>query len=202
MPATDTQLQRDIDRALAGDDHARSALIDHACDRLVRLTRKLFRRHPDLRRWEQTDDVAQTAMLRLHRALADVKPESVRHFFNLAAVMIRRTLLDLAKHHLGPHGHGANHHTDGLPSDEPGGAVHRAADPAGEPTDLDGWTHFHAQVGKLPEDEQEVVNLLFYEALTQEEAARVLGVSLRTLKRRWQSARCRLHDALNREGPT
>jgi RNA polymerase sigma factor (sigma-70 family) len=202
MPATDTQLQRDIDRALAGDEHARSALIDHACDRLVKLTRKLFRRHPDLRRWEQTDDVAQTAMLRLHRALADVRPESVRHFFNLAAVMIRRTLLDLAKHHLGPHGLGTNHHTDGLPPDEPGGAVHRATDPAGEPTDLDGWTLFHAQVGRLPEDEQEVVNLLFYEALTQEEAAKVLGVSLRTLKRRWQSARCRLHDALNPEGPT
>jgi RNA polymerase sigma-70 factor (ECF subfamily) len=202
MPATDTQLQRDIDRALAGDEHARSALIDHACDRLVKLTRKLFHRHPDLRRWEQTDDVAQTAMLRLHRALADVRPESVRHFFNLAAVMIRRTLLDLAKHHLGPHGHGTNHHTDGLPPDEPGGAVHRATDPASEPTDLDGWTLFHAQVGKLPEEEQEVVNLLFYEALTQEEAAKVLGVSLRTLKRRWQSARCRLHDALNPKGPT
>jgi RNA polymerase sigma-70 factor (ECF subfamily) len=41
------------------------------------------------------------------------------------------------------------------------------------------------------------VGLLFYEGLTQEEAATVLGVSLRTLKRRWQSARCRLHDALN-----
>lgn len=202
MPATDTQLQRDIDRALAGDEHARNALLDHACDRLVKLTRKLFHRHPDLRRWEQTDDVAQTAMLRLHRALADVRPESVRHFFNLAAVMIRRTLLDLAKHHSGPHGHGANHYTDGLSPDEPGGAVHRATDPASEPTDLEGWTEFHAQVGKLPEEEQEVVNLLFYEALTQEEAAKVLGVSLRTLKRRWQSARCRLHDALNPEGPT
>lgn len=202
MPATDTQLQRDIERALAGDDSARSALIDHASDRLVKLTRKLFHRHPDLRRWEETDDVAQTAMLRLHRALADVRPESVRHFFNLAAVMIRRTLLDLAKHHLGPHGHGANHYTDGVPPDEPGGAVHRTPDPASEPTDLEGWTAFHVQVGQLPNDEQEVVNLLFYEALTQQEAAKVLGISVRTLKRRWQSARCRLHDALNPEEPT
>ena len=202
MPGADTQLQRDIDRALAGDGAAHAALIDHACDRLVKLTRKLFHRHPDLRRWEQTDDVAQAAMLRLHRALADVRPESVRHFFNLAAVMIRRTLLDLAKHHLGPHGQGANHHSDGLPPDELGGAVHGAADPAGEPTDLDGWTLFHAQVGELPDEEQEVVSLLYYESLTQEEAAKVLGVSLRTLKRRWQSARCRLHDALAAEGPT
>ncbi|MBM4098196.1 MAG: ECF-type sigma factor [Planctomycetota bacterium] len=36
--------------------------------------------------------------------------------------------------------------------------------------------------------------------LTQEEAARVLGISFRTLKRRWQSAKVRMHGELNREG--
>ena len=41
------------------------------------------------------------------------------------------------------------------------------------------------------------MGLLFYEGLTQEEAAKVLGISLRTVKRRWQSARCRLYDAFN-----
>src|ERR1035438_9653172 len=118
MPVSDTQLQLLIDRAL-DDETARNALLDHACDRLLRLTRKMFHARPDLRRWEQTDDVFQNAMLRLHRALAEVKPESVRHFFNLAAVMIRRTLLDLAKHHMGPHGQGANRseeHTSELQS--------------------------------------------------------------------------------------
>ena len=39
------------------------------------------------------------------------------------------------------------------------------------------------RVERLPDDEQEVVNLLFYESLTQEDAARVLGVSLRTVYR-------------------
>jgi RNA polymerase sigma-70 factor (ECF subfamily) len=194
MPASDTQLQRLIEQAFRGDDAARDALLDHACDRLLRLTRKMFHAHRDLRRWEQTDDVFQNAMLRLHRALADVKPESVRHFFNLAAVMIRRTLLDLAKHHFGPHGQAAKHHTDGQPPDEEGGAIH---DRAEQPKDLEAWSAFHAQVDALPDEEREVVNLVWYEGLTQEEAARVLGVSLRTLKRRWQSARCRLYDALN-----
>lgn len=194
---SDTQLQLLIDRALAGDGAAHGALLDHACDRLLRLTRKMFHAHRDLRRWEQTDDVFQNAMLRLHRALADVKPQSVRHFFNLAAVMIRRTLLDLAKHHFGLHGQGANHHTDGQPADEEGGAIHDRPDAADEPTDLEGWSEFHAQVEALPDEEREVVNLIFYEALTQEEAAHVLGVSLRTVKRRWQSARCRLYEKLN-----
>ena len=196
MPVSDTQLQLLIDRAL-DDEGARNALLDHACDRLLRLTRKMFHARPDLRRWEQTDDVFQNAMLRLHRALSEVKPESVRHFFNLAAVMIRRTLLDLAKHHLGPHGQGANHHTDGQPADDDGGSLHETPDAADEPSDLEGWSAFHVQVETLPEDEREVLGLLFYEGLTQEETAKVLGISLRTVKRRWQSARCRLYDALN-----
>lgn len=197
MPVSDTQLQLLIDKVLAGDEAARNALLDHACDRLLRLTRKMFHARPDLRRWTQTDDVLQDAMLRLHRALSDVKPESVRHFFNLAAVMIRRTLLDLAKHHLGPHGQGANHHTDGQPADDDGGALHEAPDAADEPSDLEGWSAFHAQVEALPDEEREVLGLLFYEGLTQEETAKVLGISLRTVKRRWQSARCRLYDAFN-----
>ena len=197
MPVSDTQLQLLIDKVLAGDEPARSALLDHACDRLLRLTRKMFHARKDLRRWEQTDDVFQNAMLRLHRALSDVKPESVRHFFNLAAVMIRRTLLDLAKHHLGPHGQGANHHTDGQPADDEGGSLHEAPDAADEPSDLEGWSAFHVQVEALPDEEREVLGLLFYEGLTQEETAKVLGISLRTVKRRWQSARCRLYDAFN-----
>ena len=194
---TETQLQNLIDRGLNGDAAAHEALLNHACDRLLRLTRKMFHGFPNLRRWEQTDDVFQNSMVRLHRALAEVRVESVRHFFNLAAVQVRRELLDLAKHHFGPEGGGANHHTDGQPADDDGGSIHDSAD---EPDDLSGWSEFHALVEKLPEDELEVVNLLYYEGLTQEEAANVLGISLRTIKRRWQSAKVRLHEELNRDG--
>ena len=95
MSAPDTQLQALIERAASGDVRARAALIDHACERFLRLTRKMFHDgFAKLRRWEQTDDVFQAAMLRLHAALVAVRVESVRHFLNLGAVMIRRTLLD------------------------------------------------------------------------------------------------------------
>jgi len=193
---SDTQLQNLIDIAQNGDAAAHDALLNHACDRLLRLTRKMFHGYPNLRRWEQTDDVFQNAMLRLHRALAEVRVESVRHFFNLAAVQVRRELLDLAKHHFGPEGGGAKHHTDGQPADEEGGSLH---DSAAEPDDLSGWSEFHAHVEKLPADELEVVNLLYYEGLTQEEASKLLGISHRTLKRRWQSAKLKLHEELNRD---
>ena len=192
----DTTLQDHIDQALAGDQEAREALLDHASDRLLRLTRKMFHGYPSLRRWEQTDDVYQNAMVRLHRALANVRVESVRHFFNLATVQIRRELLDLAKHYYGPEGQGANHHTDQIPSDESGGTIH---DRAGRPCDPLGWFDFHAAVERLPEDEQEIVNLLFYEGLTHDEAAKVIGTSSRTLKRRWSAVKMKLHEVLNRD---
>lgn len=194
--ATDTQLQSLIDAALKGDPSSHEALLHHACDRLLRLTRKMFHGYPNLRRWEQTDDVFQNAMVRLHRALAEVRVESVRHFFNLAAVQVRRELLDLAKHHFGPEGTGANHHTDGVAADGDGGALQDCAE---EPTDLSGWSDFHTGVECLPENEREIVNLLFYQGLTQTEAASVLGIPLRTLKRRWQSVKLKLHEALNRD---
>lgn len=196
---SDTQLQSLIDLTLSGDKSAHEALLDHACDRLLRLTRRMFHSYPNLRRWEQTDDVFQNAMVRLHRALAEVKVESVRHFFNLAAIQVRRELLDLSKHHFGPEGAGANHHTDGIPADDEGGSL-QTPDSAAEPENLSDWCDFHAQVGKLPDEEIEIVHLLYYDGLTQEEAAKLLGISLRTVKRRWQAARVRLHEELNRDG--
>ena len=187
---TDTQIQGLIDRANAGEETSKEALLDHACDRLFRLTRKMFHGSGDLRRWEQTDDIFQSSMLRLHKALERTKVESVRHFFNLAALQIRRELIDTARKHFGPEGIAANHHTDMQAPDESGGSLHAAAD---EPEDLAQWTQFHTLVERLPDDEREVVNLLFYEALTQEEAAQLLGVNVRTVKRRWQAARLKLN---------
>ena len=194
MPAgSDTQLQGLIDLANRGDSRAKDLLLEHACDRLLKLTRKMFRDYPGLRRHEATDDVFTNALMRLSRALEVVQLESVRHFFNLAGLQIRRELLDLKKHYFGPEGHGRNHHTDHQPSDEKGGVLHgRAA----EPEDLETWAEFHDAVGTLPEELQEVFSLIYYDGLTQEEAAQLLGVSLSTVKRRWQEARIRLHDAL------
>jgi RNA polymerase sigma factor (sigma-70 family) len=195
---SDTALQGLIDVINAGNPASREALLDHACDRLLRLTRKIFHCSGDLRRWEETADVFQNSMLRLHNALSATKVESVRHFFNLAALQIRRELIDLARHHFGPQGFGRNHHTDQQAPDERGGSIHGKAE---EPEDLSDWTEFHERVEKLPEAEQEIVNLLFYEGLTQEEAAQVLDINVRTVKRRWQSARLKLHGAHDSEQP-
>ena len=189
---SDTQLQNFIDRARNGDPTANDALLKHASDRLLRLTRKMFHGYRKLARWEETADVFQNAMYRLDRALEKVQVTSVQDFFSLAARQIRWELLDLVKHHFGPEGWGANYHTDGQPADDEGGMLHKPLDNIDEPEDMQGWSDFHTQVSKLPPDELAVIDHVFYHGLTQEKAAEVLGISLRTLKRRWLSAKLRL----------
>jgi RNA polymerase sigma-70 factor (ECF subfamily) len=203
MTPTPGDTTRLLDRLRAGDARARDSLLEHTCDRLRRLTRRMLKTYPGVRRWEGTDDVLQNALLRLHRALADVAPESARHFHQLAALAIRRELLDLARHYAGPLGLAKKHHTDsaGRSANDPGGALHSRAAVTEEPASLEEWELFHERAAALPDEERELFGLLFYEGLTQDEAAAVLGVSPRTVKRRWQAARLRLARALGGHRP-
>lgn len=185
-----TDLHNLLDLARCGDPDARNRIIEHACDRLRTLTRKMLRSYPKVRRWSDTNDVLQCALLRLHRSLAEVRPESPRQFYGLASTQIRRELLDLAKHFYGVCGAGTHHISDGGKA-----AERQPADPL-EPETLECWTRFHELVDSLPEEERETVQLLWYEGLKQPEAAALLGISLATLKRRWQSARLRLSELL------
>lgn len=193
-------IQGCIERLRSGDESARQALIDCACRRLELLTRKMLGGWPRVHRWEQTDDVLQNALLRLYRALADAPPADVRAFFRLAALCIRRELYDLAKHHFGPCGQGANHATAYWRTPDEAGSpdvFEALADSGGDdPVRLAAWAEFHAQVDRLPEDQREVFDLLWYQELSQAEAASLLGISERTLKRRWAAARLRLRKVL------
>src|SRR5262245_38143403 len=98
-----------LERLRSGDAKARNELFAQACGRLERLTRAMLRDYPGVQRWEETGDVYQNAMVRLCRALADVVPPTPRDFYRLAAVQIRRELIDLARHYYGPQGAGAHH---------------------------------------------------------------------------------------------
>jgi len=182
---TTTKLQHWLDLMRNGNDQARTEFCSHACERLRILTRKTLRGYPLVRRWEQTDDVLQNSMLRLFRALTEITPDSLRHFYNLATLQIRRELLDLAKHHARKHGQ----------ADE---SSEEQADPD-EPSTLAEWSEFHCQVETLPDDEREVFAQVWYHDLSLAEAAEVSGISVRTVIRRWQAARIRLQRGMGRE---
>src|SRR5213075_2855048 len=106
MAANTSTLQRLLDDASLLRDEVYAALLLRACDRLRVLAGKCLRGFPALRRWVETDDVLQQAMLRLHRALQQVRPSTVGEFFALAGLQIRRELHDLHRHHFGPQGVG------------------------------------------------------------------------------------------------
>jgi len=193
-----TKIQKWIVLLQAGDASARDELLNCACDRLRRLTHKMLKSYPRLGRWEQTDDVFQNATMRLCRALNKSAPKSARHFFKLAALQIRRELIDLGRHHFGPEGDGAHHDTDGRPDESQNSAREFPATPqtTSDPRKLAQWTEFHEQAGALPAEEREVFDLLWYQGLSQADAMHVLGITKRTLQRRWLSARSKLFDAL------
>lgn len=182
----------------ATSEKAREGVINHASERLETLARSMLKHYPRLRRWEQTGDVLQNALLRLHRSLLTIRPDSVRQFYGLATTQIRRELIDLTRHHFGPEGPARMHHTDGARqlSDNPA-ALDRHPASDGEPGSLSEWTEFHEAVQKLPDDEREVFDLYWYQGLDQKEVASILNVTDRTVKNRWRSAKLLLRELLN-----
>jgi RNA polymerase sigma factor (sigma-70 family) len=196
-----TQLQALLGLAASGDDDAYGELIVRSSDRLLQLTRKMLRNYPHLRRWEQTDDVFQNATIRLYRSLQNLTPDSVRSFMGLATLEIRRSLIDLIRHHFGPEGAAGKHHSDmaGGPSD--GGIINNIPTPTGEPDSLQSWALFHETVDQLPEEEREVFQLVWYGGLQQSEIASLLEVSVPTVQRRLYKARRFIVAAMHGERP-
>jgi len=191
-------VQKCLVRLHAGDESARTDLINQACDRLQRLTRKLMGDFPRIRQWEDSGDVLQDATIRLMRALQEVSPRSPREFFALAALQIRRQLLDLGRRFRGPQRRQLN---ESARSDDSTGAGYELAAPAGfDANELAGWTDFHECIESLPVEQREVVGLLWYHGLTQVEAAEILNVTERSVKRYWQAARLRLHELMKDRG--
>ena len=186
-----TMMQQLLSQAGSGDAAAIDALLRHNCDRLTLLTRRMLGDFQRVRRWAETADVLQNALIRLMGALRDVKPKSARDFLALATLQIRRELIDLARQYYGPHGIGANFDSQGAQG-SPGPPVEKA-DLSHEPGSLAQWSELHQHIDALPEEEREVVGLVFYQGMSQAEAAEVLNVSLRTVQRRWHAALCKLH---------
>ena len=198
-----TMVSACLARLRAGDAAARTDLLTLATERLRRLARKMLRGQFDrVGRWDDSGDVAQEATIRLWKALGDVVPESPLHFHRLAARAVRLVLLDEARRYFGPQGLGANYESRVAPgpgdvtaSPNPGDPVA----PTNDPTRGMEWADLHTLVQGLPDDEGAVTDLLFYQGLTQEDAADLLGVDVRTVQRRWQRARRKLGALLSAE---
>lgn len=180
---------------------AREELIAIAMERMSAVAHRMLRGFPQVRRWEETDDVVQNAALRMHRALSAVAPVDGTHFLGLAILQIRWELMDLARKYASPSSFAANRETNVVRLD--GDCVYKVelAEDGGA-TDADraaAWTRFHEHAAALPDEERKVFDLVWYLGARQEEICRLLGASPRTVRRRWASAKQRLASQLGGE---
>jgi RNA polymerase sigma-70 factor (ECF subfamily) len=164
----------------------------------------MLQAYPGVRSLEETDDVFQNAVIRLYRALKQVVPASVREFIGLATTQIRRELIDLARYYQSRQNTQVHIDAPRKPNASSNGPTLTwdRVDTTPGPEQLASWTNFHEQIGALPEDDREMFDLLWYQGLTQSEAAGLLQMSLATVKRRWLAARRKLCRALDGDLPS
>ncbi|MGE0759777.1 MAG: RNA polymerase sigma factor [Pirellulaceae bacterium] len=190
-------------RLLAGEQNAREDLLRRAEGRLNRLAHAMLQRFPQVRRWEETGDVLQAALLKLVRALDHVQPPTTRQFVGLAAEQLRRVLIDLARHYQGAEGLGAHHASAVLASSDrsegPGLEAAETHEPPRE--ELEAWCAFHEAVERLPVKEREVFSLAYYHGWNQSAIAELLQVSERTVRRFWRAACEQLREQLEGQLP-
>lgn len=197
LPEDDSKVADWLARLGRGDKAAREHLLVFASERMREIAHRMLRTFPVVRRWDETDDVVQNAILRLGRAIQKTAPSDVRGLVGLAATQVRRELLDLAKKYRGPESYAANHDTN---YQRLNGELKAKVDDAaerGEPADkLERWTRLHAAAAELPEEEREVFHMCWYLGLKQKEIAKLLDCSIRTVKRLWEAAKERLAAAM------
>jgi RNA polymerase sigma factor (TIGR02999 family) len=182
-------LQGLIARMLQGDAAARRELIQCAYARLRSLAAVVLNQSfPRLKKAPtlvDTTDLANETALKLYDALADVHPQTVPDFFRLAAQRMRWLLLDLAKR---------ADRSEELRRENPGQEVAAPDDSSiGLPATL---TALYEQIEDLPPKEREVVDLLYFHGLSQLEAAAILKVNERTVRRHWTVAKIKLFEGL------
>jgi RNA polymerase sigma-70 factor (ECF subfamily) len=165
---------------------ARAALVALAAERMAALARRMLAGSPQVRRWTETDDVVQNASVRLYRALGGVVPNDPEHFVRLAALQVRRELIDLTRRLRNPESFAANHDTNVS---------------AEEPARLTEWTRFHETAEALPDEDRDLFGMVWYLGLTQDEIAEVLGCSPRTVRRRWDETKRAFTEAFRDEPP-
>jgi RNA polymerase sigma factor (sigma-70 family) len=187
MPiAHTTTIDRCIERLNANLPEARTELLQVTRDRLMAMLRAQMPRSARLRRWEQSDDVLQNVQMRLLRCFDQISITSAREFLALAATNMRRELIDLARHHFRELGQGQNHAT---PGSNDGWAQCVDHDDAAK---LSEWAELHEFISGLPDSLREVVDLLWYHGLKTREVAELLGVSTKTVTRRWVEAKAEI----------
>ncbi|MDY3557029.1 RNA polymerase sigma factor [Gemmata sp. JC717] len=171
-----------LQRHKNGDVNAINEILECCRERFERLARVLLNR-PGAARDLDTDDVVNEAVTRLIPVLRAKPFDSSAKFLGYAAQVMRNHLKDLAskrrpQHFPAPGSDAAGPH--------PGADAPETTD---DPAKLAEWTSIHSTIDKLPEEQRQLFDLLFYHGLAVAEASDQLDVSETTLRTHWNSAK-------------
>jgi RNA polymerase sigma factor (TIGR02999 family) len=170
-----TQITALLGMARSGDAHARDALFARLYDELKRLARAAGAGQPG-QTLNTTGIVHECYMRFVER---DAQVEDRRHFFALAARVMRQILIDYARKRLTSK-RGGGIAKESLDSDPP---------VAAEAEQLVALDSVLEKLAQQSERQARVVELKVFGGLTEPEIAVALDISLRTVQLDWQHAR-------------
>lgn len=176
-------------------------LISRAYLRLQQLAHRMLYSYDRQKLDEETNGLVAEAYLRLNRSLEDLKPETVRQFFGLAALQMRRHLLDKLRV---IHGRGElkRPKITTLTPESPDGSAMQIGAPA-TANAFDGTTiDVLESLDKLEERQRECLVLQHWYGFTHQDIASLLGVSTKTVQRLTNLAFIQLNELLKSYGPS
>jgi len=135
----------------------------------------------------QPTALVHEAFLRLMRQ-PDADLRSRAHFLAMASIVMRRVLVDHARERAAAKRTGGKARVElheGVAAQQPRGEEMLALDEA------------LTRLAVCDARQARVVEMLFFGGMTEEEAAESLGISSRTVKRDWRSARAWLHAQMS-----
>ena len=188
MSSSPGEVTRLLRRLAGGDQSAQDELAPHVYTELHKLAAFYLRRERPSHTW-QTTELLNEAYLKL---VGDPDPDfqGRAHFFGVAARIMRRILTDHARRRRAEK-RGGNARV--IPLDD---GIAMSEEQVGLIADLD---EALKRLETLNPEAARVVELRFFGGLTEEECARLLGVSSRTVKRLWMTARAWLYGLLTPE---
>ena len=168
-------------------------LVARAYSRLRILAHKMLNSYNRHAIDEETEGLVAEAYLRLDRSLDDLQPETVRQFFGLAALQMRRHLLDKLR---SIHGRGQEKRPK-ISSLDPKDASTPGLEVALE-TPLAPWSAIDIleALDELDERERDCLTMQHWYGFTHREIANLLQLSTKTIQRSCNMAIIKLNERL------
>ncbi len=186
-----------LSRLRNGEDlgAVKAELMTVAYGRLRLIARRMLSSYDRDRLDEETDGLIAESYLRLNRAIDELKPDDVRQFFSLAALQMRRHLLDKLRR---IHGRGQNRRPNQVslnaPLDDDSADKAQIADRSPQ----ESWTSIDIleAMEQLEDREKECLVLQTWYGFTHAEIGELLKVSTKTVQRSCNAAYIRLNEIL------